>query len=164
VKNKLMSLGGALALLAILGHYFAKPLMAQVRAALVQNVDEPARNPFLIRLSGSSPGGNFIDVPPFTVPAGKRYVVEHYSAFCSVGSGGFLQAIQVSTDLPTSTPGIFNSGQAYAAGLFYAPAAWVASGDARMYAEQNSPIELEASGGSLASCIFTVFGYSVNLP
>ncbi len=37
MKNRLLTFAGALALLAVLGHFYAVPLMAQVRAALVKN-------------------------------------------------------------------------------------------------------------------------------
>jgi hypothetical protein len=48
MKNKLITLAATAALLAVLGHFYAKPLMAQVRAALTQNIDEPGRNPYWI--------------------------------------------------------------------------------------------------------------------
>ena len=46
MKNKLLTLTGALALLTTFGHFFGKPLLVQVRAALVQNMDEPGRHPY----------------------------------------------------------------------------------------------------------------------
>lgn len=68
-----------------LGHFFAKPLLAQVRAALVQNVDEPGRNPyqesqaFNFIGSCSGAGGEICSVSFAPVPAGYRLVVTSVS-------------------------------------------------------------------------------------
>jgi hypothetical protein len=48
MKNRLLALAGALALLAVLGEFCTKPVVAQVRAALVANVDEPTRSPYQV--------------------------------------------------------------------------------------------------------------------
>ena len=46
MKNKLLTLAAALVLLAVVGKFYAKPVMAQIRATLTQDVDQPARAPF----------------------------------------------------------------------------------------------------------------------
>jgi len=87
VKNRLMTLAGCLALVAVLGKFYAKPLMAQVRAALVKNVDEKGRNPY--QQSGATGcGSGLCDFTFPAVPAGKRLVVEHVSANIFVNTGG----------------------------------------------------------------------------
>ena len=43
MKNRLLTFAGALVLLAVLGSYYAKPLLATV-AALVQDRDSKGRN------------------------------------------------------------------------------------------------------------------------
>jgi hypothetical protein len=75
MKNKLLTLAGAMASLALLGHFYAKPLLAQVRAALVQNVDEPARHVWTFN------GYNTID-NTYTVPAGQTLVIEEVGSLC----------------------------------------------------------------------------------
>jgi hypothetical protein len=75
MKSKLLTLAGALGLLALLGHFYAKPLMAQVRAALVQNVDEPARHVWTF--NGYSAFDN-----TYTVPAGQTLVIEEVGSLC----------------------------------------------------------------------------------
>ena len=84
MKSKLLTLAGVLALLAVLGHFYAKPLLAQVRAALVQNVDDPGRIPYQASVLGTTGancsiiGCTFAFAP---VPAGHRLVVQHVSMF-----------------------------------------------------------------------------------
>ncbi len=73
MRSKLMTLAGALALLAVLGKFYAKPLFAQVRAALVQNVDEPGRRPYQA-LATINPGHLGVAFP--MIPTGQRLVVK----------------------------------------------------------------------------------------
>lgn len=75
MRNKLMTLAGGLALAGVLGHFYAKPLLAQVRAALVQNVDEPARHVWTF--AGYSAFSN-----TYTVPAGQTLVIDEVGSFC----------------------------------------------------------------------------------
>ena len=74
MKNNLWTLAGALALLAMLGHFYAKPLLAQVRAALVQNIDEPGRHPYQATVILDSAVNPFPFFPD--VPVGQRLVIE----------------------------------------------------------------------------------------
>jgi hypothetical protein len=77
MRNKLLTLAAMLALLAVLGEFFARPVIAQVRAALVQDVDNPARHvfqkPLCIRSSGCNPPSGF------TAAANQTVVVEFVS-------------------------------------------------------------------------------------
>jgi hypothetical protein len=79
VKTRLLACASGLALLVALGHFGAKPLMAQIRAALVKNVDEPGRTPYQSTASCSVDliGECFANFA--TVPAGKRLIVQHLS-------------------------------------------------------------------------------------
>ena len=120
---------GALALLAALGHFYAKPLLAQVRAALIQNVDEPARNPF--SLSDSNVGSeDFWKVPP-----GKRYVIEQYTAYCETSSTGQVTSAAISVTKggnhnSATTPGFLSYNQS---------ARWPASRDTPQCRHRQSP-------------------------
>jgi len=100
MKNKLLTLAGALALLATLGHFYAKPLLAQVRAALVQNVDDPGRIPYQALRACFFSGNAFCsaNLPP--VPAGKRLVITHVSGFLRENlPGGTLVLTTILTQL-----------------------------------------------------------------
>jgi hypothetical protein len=79
MTKRLVSFSSVLLLLATLGHFYAKPLMAQIKAALVQNVDEPGRNPYLstaqlapICVQQGSDNCVLVFAAP---PAGKRLVL-----------------------------------------------------------------------------------------
>jgi hypothetical protein len=81
MRNKLWTLAATLALLAVLGNYYAKPVLAQVRAALTKNIDEKGRVPYMQQVFlDCVVGSNFCDFNFPAVPAGKRLVIEHVSA------------------------------------------------------------------------------------
>ncbi|MBV8728955.1 MAG: hypothetical protein JO336_04010 [Acidobacteriia bacterium] len=158
MKNKLLTLGGAAALLAVVGHYYAKPLMAQVRAALVQNVDEPGRNPFSLQVQALAPADDFVT---FQVPAKQRYVIEQYSVGCSQVSS----VAGVSIEANNAPEGV-TSGPAYAPGFQFFPTFWAASGTTRLYANPNTVISMRVAGSltSTTTCTYSVAGYSINQP
>ena len=93
MKNRLLTLAGALALAVVLGKFYAKPLMAQVRAALVQDVDQPARAPFQVTVPINVNNFNYTNVP---IPSGKRLVIDFISIEgAAQTTGAYLQPIVV---------------------------------------------------------------------
>ncbi len=73
------------------------PAAAQVRAALVQSVDEPARNPYQEALFNVACRGTTVCSFDFAaVPTGKRLVVTHVSGYVDTANGtmpnSFLQS------------------------------------------------------------------------
>lgn len=155
MKSKILTFAGALALLAVLGHFYGKPLVAQVRAALIQNVDEPGRNPLILAVSGNS-------LATVSVPVGKRYVIEAFSAICGLDKGSSLKTVEVGTANGSGahafTPGFPRSPDVFVDN-------WAASGLTRLYAEPGSTIVLVADSPSSAiSCNFSLSGYVINLP
>jgi hypothetical protein len=91
MKNKLLTLAGALALLAVLGKFYAVPVLAQVRAALVKNIDERGRTPYMQTLSCNANGLTSCESLFPAVPANKRLVIEHINGF--VGTFTNLSAV-----------------------------------------------------------------------
>lgn len=94
MKSRLLTFAGFLALLAVIGKFYATPLMAQIRAALVKNIDEKGRNPYMQGnfascFSGTSP---FCDMVFPAVPANKRLVIEHVSANIGASPGTGVNA------------------------------------------------------------------------
>jgi hypothetical protein len=85
MKNRLLTLAGALALLAVLGSYYAKPLLAQVRAALVQDRDSPARNVYQV-LNSCFNVTNPCVIAFSAVPAGKRLIIQQVSVLVTLPS------------------------------------------------------------------------------
>ena len=90
MKNKLLTFAGTLAVIAVLGHFYAKPLLAQVRAALVQDVDQPARAPFQARVDVSLGSGG-LGSGQVTIPAGQRLVVDFIGVHGIVQASGGIQ-------------------------------------------------------------------------
>jgi hypothetical protein len=82
---------GALALLAVLGKFYATPLMAQVRATIVQDVDQPARAPFQVTIPINISNFNYTNVP---IPAGKRLVIDYVALDgAAQTTGSYVQPI-----------------------------------------------------------------------
>ena len=75
----------------MLGEVFEKPLLAQVRAALTQNIDEPGRNPYQESFFSSgancTSGTKFCNFDFSAVPADKRLVLTHISAYVDETNG-----------------------------------------------------------------------------
>jgi hypothetical protein len=71
---------------AVIGAFSAKPVIAQIRAALVQNVDEPGRNPYQETqfVICAAQNCNFTFA---TVPAGKRLVLTHVNGTVNTAGG-----------------------------------------------------------------------------
>jgi hypothetical protein len=92
MKKTILVLAVGCALIATLGHHYAKPVMAQVRAALVQNIDEPGRAPLTLLLECNAVGSYYCDGTSSTaVPANKRFVVQYVNGGAYFyGSGAFL--------------------------------------------------------------------------
>jgi hypothetical protein len=80
MKNKLFTFAGALAALAILGHVYAQPLLAQVRAALVKNIDEHGRTPYQQFVFCQPAGPSFCQAVLPAVASHSRLVIEYVSA------------------------------------------------------------------------------------
>ena len=72
--------------IAMLGGALAQPVMAQVRAALVRDVDTPSLSP--VRLAASYDLNSLNDQRLLTtVPAGKRLVIEYVSYWAYAATG-----------------------------------------------------------------------------
>ena len=79
------ALAMAVAALFALG---AGPVAAQTRAALVQSIDEPGRNPYQETLSDLTCRGTTVCSFNFApVPAGKRLVLTHISGYVDTAAG-----------------------------------------------------------------------------
>ena len=100
-KNYLWMVAG-LAALAVVGAFTAKPLLAQIKAAFVQNVDEPGRNPFhVVRYFGLSSSGfqcdsnNTCTASFGVVPTGKRLVVTNVSGLVFAATPGVVAYAEI---------------------------------------------------------------------
>jgi hypothetical protein len=164
MKDKLMTVAIALALVILLARVFEKPLLAQISAALTltENVDEPGRNPFQLTASGPDYLGE--QTTTFTVPVGKRYVIESYSVGCTLPAAQSMTSVLISSTVAGQTA------------TMYAPAfvrwgnseerAWGATGISRLYADPGTTISMSITTAAVtpnSGCTYSVVGYSVSL-
>jgi hypothetical protein len=102
MKNRLFTFAGLLALFAVLGKFYAPPLIAQVKAALVQDVDQPARAPFQVKVPINI---NNFTYTPVTIPAGKRLVVDYISmSGAAQTTGAYIQPIVIFSSSVAGNP------------------------------------------------------------
>ena len=97
-------IAASVAALGIVSAFTAKPLLAQIKAAFVENVDEPGRNPFhmnnYLAPNLSSTGvqcsaNNICSASYGVVPAGKRLVVTNVSGLLFVATPGVVAYAQI---------------------------------------------------------------------
>jgi hypothetical protein len=163
----------ALLSVAILTNHLARPVWAQVRAALVQSIDEPARHPFTFA-GFSTSGCPFCVISNF--PAGKRTVVEQFGARCIVGGSHTptsLRGVTQVGDTVIATTGQFHFVQPRGFGgsglNIHSIAEWEATVMTRAYGDPGSQFRIEVvddTGAITAidSCGFFLSGYTVDLP
>lgn len=94
MRNKLLAFAGVIGMLTLLGHFYAKPLLAQVRAALVQDMDSPGRHPYQASTSFDPTTGTFPVFPP--VPIGLRLVLEQLN-IATINPGNEYGAVFISS-------------------------------------------------------------------
>jgi hypothetical protein len=83
-----------------------RQLLAQAKAALVQDIDQPARQPFQATVSVNS--NNFV-FTPVSIPSGKRLVVEYVAmSGAAASAGGPIQpVILLNSSVTGSAPATF---------------------------------------------------------
>jgi hypothetical protein len=112
MTKRLVSLSAVLLLLVVLGKFYAKPLLAQVRAALVADIDTPGRAPYQSRLAVScDTTAVSCSLPGSPVPAGKRLTITNVSGAFNLRSQAG-QFVGVSLDhfnagVPGAAPRVF---------------------------------------------------------
>src|SRR5579872_1786447 len=164
MKNRLW-FAGALVLLAVLGKFYAVPLAAQVRAAIVQDRDSKARNVYQ-GVESCFTVSNPCVIPFNTVPAGKRLIVEQVSALATLptAAAGAIADIElrgangsgVFQFLPV-VPSIGNfGGQAQ----YTTNQTVLASYDAG----QTPNVDTFVASGSTFTVLASISGYMIDIP
>ena len=157
MKNRLLTLAGTLALLAIFGRFYAVPVLAQVRAALVKNVDEKGRIPYAqnANLECTTATG-FCNVAfPSPIPAGKRLVVENVNATIESASGVANTHIEGHGSLNYGLPSHTNNQFLFT--VNETVLAFYEAGDTPIFGVALGP------GGTSAGFNVTITGYLVDL-
>ena len=134
---------GVIAGIVVLGSTLTPAASAQARPALTQDVDNPGRNTFLLRQDlyvGRS--------ATFTVPAGKRYVIEQYTADCSTPDSDTLIDVELIA-VSNLMVGMFHAPAHYS----YSPstlsyARYAGTGLGPIYADPGTDITIYANRGS----------------
>jgi hypothetical protein len=126
--TQLLTLSGFVAVLALATLWNAPAVLAAaIKAALVQNVDEPGRTPYQSTTSPTCKPGQACNINLSIVPAGKRLIATNLSGQVSVPSTTRL----VSVVLHLSTE-IFTEGSV--SPRFFAPTILQFPGDATLFA------------------------------
>lgn len=144
-SKRLVWLAAGAVALGFIVQSVAVPAIAQIRAALVKDVDNPIRQPFTVtRLINIPAGDVFFSVNALVVPVGKRAVLEHLACAGFTPSDTRITALFVRyTSLPADhvlfavpvNTGTSQSGHQ-----------WVASQSLRAYADAGFGVQL---GGNL---------------
>jgi hypothetical protein len=160
MKSKLLIIAGAFLIVAFVLRSVEKPVFAQIRAALMQNIDEPGRNAF--GLSGQ--------YGSFPVPAGQRYVIEQYTVQCDVDNTTSMSDIT----LLTTTNGVLVEASAVPhfvrsnGGVNSHPInLWIGTGTGHFYADGGGVIGFAvytSAGGGIEDCYYSVSGYAIHNP
>jgi len=163
MKNRILTLAGILALVAVLGKFYAVPAIAQaVRAAVVKNIDEPGRSPFQQEafFSGSCPNIAACSVNYAPVPANKRLVITNVSGrFLTTGSNGRVDQVDLITGPILNRTFFLASIQNSSAG----GSAWVVSQQIHAFVEAGTTPVIEVFGIGTGALYFTITGYFVDV-
>lgn len=161
MKHKLWIAPIAVAALAVVAERsLVKPVLAQVRAAITQSVDEPGRNPFIFSHFTLSSQDTFV------VPAGQRYVVERFTADCFMQTGATLNDVTLVGVTGGLGAQMELTAVPHPASLFF----YRATGEGPLYADPGSTLTITAvpSNGngpaSVRSCQFYITGHAIQNP
>jgi len=161
MKNKLLTLAAGLALVVIAGKFLAVPLLAQVRAALVQNVDEHGRIPYQSSSQNSNCGPGILQCDVFfpAVPNNKRLVITHFDTFVLVNNSGNLIYMYLSTATSSNRAyPEFTAGPPFAGDSTY-----VSSRPVEYYVDAGSaPVAHFNATQQVAPLTITLTGYLVD--
>jgi hypothetical protein len=142
---------------------FGVTASAQARPALTQDIDQPGRNVFSLRADVFDGGST-----TFTVPAGKRYVIDRYTGDCATPNTTSLIDITVVTEV-TGTNGFYRTPVHYTENVGFGLVRYGGSGEGPIYADPGTTIELSATVASAQStdyrgCTFVISGHVINNP
>jgi hypothetical protein len=138
MKNRLVTLAAGLVLLAVVGKFVTVPAIAQaVRAALVRDIDNPARNAVQFELYGYY-GSN-----DYYVPAGKTLVIEDVAFVTPYGNAGTFGIV---TTLNGSTVVHYFAPVGYSASGIATNGSWFGGRTTRIYAAAGSRVYVQTNG------------------
>jgi hypothetical protein len=156
----MLQIAGTLALLAVVGKFYAAPALAQVRAAIVQDRDQRGRN-FYQSTSNCQNVTSPCVIAFQAVPAGKRLIIEHVSALGKMSAANTLAEVELRgglvfqflalTAAPANYPGQFS---------YIADAQVLAAYDVG----QVPSVDMFSTSGSLFTGVASISGYMIDIP
>ena len=161
-KYYLWAAAGLLLLVGTLSVIGPKRALAVLGYTPVRDVDNPGRHPFQIRMF---PIGNGNASTNFTVPAGKRLVIEDISVFVSIAPGSTPE-VTVLTSVGGAEAFHFVPA-AFAGALFSGDDSYDGHALARFYADPGSTVRADVHSNPGAASIqadMSVSGYLIDLP
>lgn len=163
LKNVAIGAGLVLGVAVIADRAVVKPVMAQVRAALVQNIDEPGRNVFTLR--GDTSSGGLVS---WVVPADKRYVIEQFTADCAVPTSTYILDDELVT-VVGGTIGFYHAPVHYTENIGFGLNSYGGTGAGPIYADAGTTITALATVASrqtsdFRGCSFILSGHVINNP
>jgi len=170
-SSKYIWVGAGLASLAVIASFGAKPLLAQVRAALTQNVDEPGRAPYQSTVVfKQSTGGCSVTACTIifaSVPAGKRLVATNLTGAVYVDTPGIILpplvsgAIRVPTVQQTGVfPGPINNENMFGVNAQIRLAYDSGGPSPQLTIVATTPIAFDTSGNTAST--LTLSGYLID--
>jgi len=164
MKNKLLMLAGTLAVVAVLGKFYAVPALAQaVRAAVVKNIDEPGRTPFEdAGISNCDAKGLACGLDYAPVPANKRLVITYVTGqIVTKGNNQTIQSIHLMTarfGANTYFPALIQGFDQVTLSRYWAIAQPILA-----FAEAGSTPEIAVFGTGIYEADFKITGHLVDL-
>jgi hypothetical protein len=159
--------------IAFLGVSGPPPASAQVRPAVVKNVDEPGRIPYQQYVSGSlgglNCGTNFCNFDLPAVPAGKRLVITKFAGNMALAGSATVARLTLSIFSGGPLLEVPNNSSAYHVDGLTAggPNRYAFGMDTLLFAEAGQAVAISFyTTGSLATGVaqgFIVTGYLVDL-
>jgi hypothetical protein len=150
MKNRLVTLAAGLVLVAVVGKLVTVPAIAQaVRAALVRDIDNPARNAVQFELYGYY-GSN-----DYYVPAGKTLVIEDVAFVTPYGNAGTFGIV---TTLNGSTLVHYFAPVGYSASGIPTNGSWFGGRTTRIYASAGTRVYVQTNG-SVGTGQLDISGY-----
>ena len=146
-SSALLATAAVVAAVGIMAILPSSPLLAQVRAALVRDVDQPARQSVTIRKFTASSSFEAV----YTVPAGKKFVLEHVNCTSLAGElyAGIFDGALSHANIVYSVPVINTSGTVL-----------VADADTRIYFEPGAVLNLRIFTTNATTC--TLSGHTMD--
>lgn len=153
MKNRLMTMAGGLVLLAVLGKFVAAPAVAQVRAALIRDIDNPARNAVQFQLFSQNGSTSYL------VPAGKTLVIEDVAfttPYSNAGTFGIVTTLKGTMLVHYFAP------VGYSASANATNGSWFGGRTTRLYADEGTQVYVQTNG-SVSGGQLVISGYLLDV-